>query len=113
MSQEGGTKHDNNKPSISLVPSSFILGIGSVFNFGGAKYGLHNYRQGLKHSRCIDAAIRHLLAILDGEEVDNESGLLHIHHAGCSLAMYDYQRVNHPELNDIHELLKKKGVNNG
>jgi hypothetical protein len=103
-----GVKHDTGKPSITLIPSEFIEGTASVFNFGGKKYGLHNYRNGLAHSRCLDAAVRHLLAINRGEEIDPESGLPHVYHASCSIAMYDYMRLHYPELNDIHELVKVK-----
>lgn len=102
-----GIKYDNGKAPINLIPVDYILGTAKVFEFGGKKYGLHNYRLGLAHSRCLDAAMRHILAILGGEEIDPESGLPHIHHAACSLAMYDYQRIHHPGLNDIHELIKE------
>ena len=100
----GGVKADAGKAPISLIPTDYILGTAEVFNFGGKKYGLHNFRKGLAHSRCLDAAMRHILAILNGEQYDAESGQPHIYHASCSLAMYDYQRINHPELNDIYEL---------
>lgn len=101
-------KFDNGKAPITLIPSEFLLGTANVFAFGAKKYGAHNYRLGLAHSRCIDAAMRHLLAIAAGEEIDPESGLPHVYHASCSLAMYDYSRIHHPELNDIHELIKGK-----
>ena len=101
-----GIKLDAGKPSISLIPSEYINGTAEVFNFGGKKYGLHNYRKGLGHSRCLDAALRHIFAILQGEELDPESGLEHVFHASCSLAMYVYQQRYHPELNDIYEMTK-------
>jgi hypothetical protein len=110
VSKEQGKKFDAGKAPISLIPTEYILGTAAVFNFGGQKYGLHNFRSGLAHSRCLDAAMRHICAILAGEEIDAESGLPHVYHASCSLAMYDYMRVHHSALNDIHELVKDKGV---
>lgn len=99
-----GIKKDAGKASIILIPSNYITGTASVFDFGATKYGKDNFRYGLHHSRCINAAMRHLLAIADGEELDPESGLPHVYHASCSLAMYDYMRLHFPELNDIFEL---------
>ena len=103
----GGTKHDQGKQPISFIPSEYIEGTAAVFGFGAKKYAAHNYRQGIAHSRLVDAALRHLLAILRGEQLDPESGLPHIYHASCSLAMYDYMRLKHPELNDIYEIIKE------
>ena len=104
----GAVKNDAGKQPITLIPSDYILGTAKVFEFGGKKYGLHNFRLGMAHSRCLDAAMRHLLAVANGETIDPESGLPHIYHASCSLAMYDYMRINHPELNDIYEQTKKE-----
>lgn len=103
-----GTKKDTGKEPISYIPSEFILGIANVFAFGAKKYSANNFRLGMAHSRVLDAASRHILAILKGEEIDPESGLPHIYHAGCSLAMYDYMRLHHPEKCDIFEINKKK-----
>ncbi len=102
-----GIKNDAGKAPISLIPSDFITGTAAVFNFGKGKYGKDNFRSGLAHSRCLDAAMRHILAIANGEELDPESGLPHVYHAACSLSMYDYMRINHPSLNDIYEITKK------
>lgn len=104
----GGIKHDNGKAPISFIPSEYIEGTASVFQFGAKKYAAHNYRKGLAHSRLLDAAMRHILAILRGEEIDPESRLPHRYHASCSLAMYDYMVLHHPELNDIYELTKEE-----
>ncbi len=101
-------KNDQSKPVISFIPAEYIEGTAAVFTFGAKKYAAHNYRHGMAHSRLLDAAMRHLLAILRGEELDPESGLPHVYHASCSLAMYDYMRTKFPELNDIFELTKKE-----
>jgi len=105
---DSAKKNDQGKPRISLIPASYINGTATVFNFGAQKYGADNFRQGLSHSRCLDAALRHITAILGGEEKDIESGLPHIYHASCSLSMYDYMRINHPNLNDLFEIRNKK-----
>jgi hypothetical protein len=98
-----GKKFDNGKAPISLIPSETITGIAQVFAFGANKYGRHNFREGLAHSRVLDAALRHILAIVNGEDVDPESNMPHVYHALCSLAMYDWQRLHHPEMDDRYK----------
>lgn len=93
MSSEG-VKHDNGKPPISLIPAEAIVGEAKVFAFGANKYGRHNFRLGMDHSRVLDAAFRHLLAIARGEDLDKESGQPHWAHARCCLAMYAYYVTN-------------------
>lgn len=86
----GGIKHDQGKAPISLIPIEAIIGEAEVFGFGAKKYGRHNFRKGMAHSRVLDAALRHILAIVNGEELDPESGKPHWAHARCCLAMYAF-----------------------
>lgn len=57
----------------------------TAMEYGANKpeYGRNNWKKGMEWSRLIDAAQRHGLAILRGEEIDQESGN---HHAGHMLA---------------------------
>ncbi|CAB4200404.1 hypothetical protein UFOVP1351_40 [uncultured Caudovirales phage] len=89
-----GVKHDAGKPPISLIPAEAIFGEAKVFAFGAGKYGKHNFRLGMDHTRVLDAAMRHILAIVRGEDVDPESGEPHWAHARCCLAMYAYYQTN-------------------
>ena len=101
-------KADIGKPRLSLIPSESLLGVATVFGHGTEKYGAHNYRKGFDHTRPLDAACRHILAIQDGEDLDLDSGLPHVYHAICSLIMYDWSRLHHPELDDRFRAGKKK-----
>ena len=76
--------------------------------YGKNKYGLWNHRKGIAHRRLIDACIRHLLAHLDGENLDPESLLPHVHHAAASLNMLCANMAEHPELDDRYEIMTKK-----
>lgn len=87
-------KYDSGKAPISLIPVEAILGEADVFAFGAKKYGRHNFRLGMDHSRVLDAAMRHLLAIVNGEDIDPESGKPHWAHARCCLAMYAFYQTN-------------------
>jgi hypothetical protein len=77
-------KHDIGKPRASLLPFHAMNDVLAVLEFGAAKYGDHNYRTGMRFSRCFDAAIRHLWAWARGEENDMESGLPHLAHAAVN-----------------------------
>lgn len=110
----GGKKFDSGKPMISYIPVETLLGEAAVFGDGAAKYGKHNYKLGLEHTRPLDAAIRHILAILNRQDLDPESGRPHVYHARASLAIYDWQRLYHPELDDryvapVLDAIKKIG----
>ncbi len=93
-SNEQGVKYDQGKAPISLIPVEAILGEADVFGFGATKYGRHNFRKGMDHSRVLDAALRHILAIVNGEDLDPESGKPHWAHARCCLAMYAFYQSN-------------------
>ena len=83
----GATKYDNGKPPLSIIPREGLELTAKVFKFGADKYGRDNYRLGMEWSRLVDAAMRHLVAFYDGEDLDPESGLSHLGHALCCLNM--------------------------
>lgn len=71
--------------SYASSSTNFLYGIGSVLTFGAGKYTANNWLNGMAWSRLIGAANRHILSHLDGEELDPESGLPHLHHAACCI----------------------------
>lgn len=81
-------KFDSGKPRPELVPPELILGIGAVLAFGAKKYAAGNWAtgDGFEWSRLYGAMLRHLMAWAGGEDLDSESGLSHLYHAGCMLA---------------------------
>lgn len=85
-----GKKFDQGKPSLSLIPRVALEAEAEVFGFGAKKYGRDNYKAGMDWLRVIDAALRHLNAIADGEDTDPESGFPHAAHVRCCMAMLLY-----------------------
>jgi len=76
-----GDKYDQGKPQLSLLPPKAVIGVSEVLTFGRVKY----CKEGWKDvpdavDRYRDALLRHFMAILDGEDIDPESGLPHIDH---------------------------------
>lgn len=80
-----GVKHDGGKLRLDLVPFELLAGNARAMGFGATKYGDHNWRGGLKWSRCFAALLRHLFAWSIGMKADEESGLSHLDHASACL----------------------------
>jgi len=85
MSEEG-LKYDQGKLQLDLIPRAALDQIAKVLGFGKEKYAAHNWRKGIVYSRLIAAALRHITAYNDGEDLDPESGLSHVAHALCCLS---------------------------
>lgn len=84
------TVYGEAKPPLHAIPASALLLLGQVMASGEAKYGLVNWRQKKVSSTVyFDAAMRHLLAWLDGQTNDPESGLPHLAHvmACCAIVL--------------------------
>jgi hypothetical protein len=76
------------KPALHLVPSALMVYVAEVQKLGVEKYGRYNWRtKKVRRSIYHDAAMRHLLAALDGEDFDPESGLPHEAHAAACLGI--------------------------
>lgn len=87
VTKTSGTKHDSGKPPLSIIPRCALEAEAEAFAYGARKYGRGNYKNGFDWSRLIDAAMRHIVAFNEGENLDAESGLSHLAHARASLAM--------------------------
>jgi len=82
-----GKKNDSEKPDLSLLPKVFLDGTAKAFMHGEKKYGRYNFRNGMDWHRLVAAAMRHITAFNDGQNLDPESGNSHLAHAAASIAM--------------------------
>jgi hypothetical protein len=81
-------KHfDDGKPDLSLIPSVAEEAMARAMMYGTNKYGRYNYCNGHEAGKLIASAKRHLSAWYNGEENDKESGVSHLGHAMCNIAM--------------------------
>jgi 5'(3')-deoxyribonucleotidase len=73
------------KAALRLVPSALSIHVANVMKLGAAKYGEYNWRtKKVLRTVYLEAAMRHLLAALDGADCDSESGSPHeAHVAAC------------------------------
>jgi len=82
-----GVKHDEGKPQFSLIPPLAHEAHAEVLTFGATKYAPGNWRNVENaQARYIDAALRHINAHVQGDELDPESGLPHLAHAIASIS---------------------------
>jgi hypothetical protein len=102
-----GTKHDQGKARMSLLDTSWLLGVAEVLTFGEKKYAANNWRKGISVSRLMDAAARHQAAFNDGEDLDPESGKGHLYHASCCLMFASWMIKNRPDLDDRYKSSSK------
>lgn len=83
------------KAPLSTVSAPVIAEVGVAMLEGARKYGRHNYRAiGVRASVYYDAAMRHLMAWWEGQNIDPDSGLHHIGKALASLMVLRDAQMN-------------------
>lgn len=76
------------KPPLRLVPPAALIYMSRVMGLGADKYGPYNWREkAVRRTVYLEAALRHLLQALDGEDIDTESGMPHEAHAASCMAI--------------------------
>ena len=90
MSEEKGTRHNQGKPRWSLVHYDSLVPMIRVLEYGVDHYGIGNRQKGLDSKEILESLQRHLAALMDGEEVDKESGLPHMGHIQANALFYNY-----------------------
>lgn len=86
ISKDQSAKADKGKLELSLVNPELVKAVAEVRMYGTEKYGdSENWRK-VEPKRYVDALYRHLLAYIEGNEVDEESGLSHLAHMACNLS---------------------------
>lgn len=93
-------KYDGEKPRMDLLDRYALEEIAKVLTFGATKYETHNWKKGMKVGRLIAASLRHIHAYNDGEDLDPESGLSHLAHAGCCIMFALWMAKNRPDMDD-------------
>lgn len=73
-----------------MVSSEFLIELAKVLEYGAKKYSKDNWKKGLPYTEVIDSLTRHLLAFKDGEDVDPESGCLHLGHVAANTMFLTY-----------------------
>jgi hypothetical protein len=82
---EGGIKFDGDKVRWDLVPWDAMEEIVKVLTYGANKYADRNWEKGMEYGRLIRATIGHVTDWAMRRDVDSETGLSHLAHAGCCI----------------------------
>ena len=96
MTEIEGKKYDEGKNRMGLMCENFsraLWEVGKVSTFGANKYGVNSW-QNLSNpkERYMDALCRHLFQHLQGEKINEESGLLHLSHCAWNiLALLEFE----------------------
>lgn len=107
-----GKKADNGKTPCELLSPIALSATAEVLGFGAKKYAAHNWRKGLVWSRILGAIFRHLLAFMQGEDLDKETGLPHIDHVACEVMFLQEFYRTRKDLDDRYKP-ETKGETNG
>jgi len=76
------------KAPLHLIPNTALVAMSMAFLEGREKYGQYNWRiTGVRASVYQAALLRHMMAWFDGEDIDPDSGLPHLHKAIACLAI--------------------------
>jgi hypothetical protein len=83
--------HGEKKPPLHLIPPAANDEMAKALALGASKYGQRNWVLGdcVNYTTYLAAMKRHIDRILDGEEIDPESGAHHLGHvmAGCGIVL--------------------------
>jgi hypothetical protein len=85
------------KPPLQLLEPAFLVAVADAMGTGFQNYGQRSYvTPGNRYMTYLGAAMRHLMAWAAGEDIDPDSGLPHLAHAGASvMILYTLTRYPH------------------
>lgn len=91
--KEKSERHNSGKPRWSLIHYQSLLPLVEVLTFGAVKYSVDNWKKGFDKKELLDSMMRHVTALVDGQEFDEESKLHHIGHIMCNAMFYSFHFV--------------------
>jgi len=101
MSENPKDKVGRTKVPFHVIPPQVLAEVALGLFEGGRKYGEYNYRAAtVAISVYYDAALRHLTAFYEGEDIDPDSGLHHVSKAITTLTVLRDALLNNKFLDD-------------
>jgi hypothetical protein len=91
---EEALRYNAGKGKWSLVDYQSLMPMVKVLEFGALKYSPDNWKKGLNRKEILESMMRHLAALMDGEECDQESTIAHMGHIQCNAMFYNYHQRN-------------------
>jgi hypothetical protein len=81
----GGLRYDDGKTPYDILSPISLEGTALILELGAVKYELRNWEKGMAWSRVIGPTFRHLVKFVAGEDLDQETGMPHVHHIACNV----------------------------
>ena len=85
-------RYNKGKLKWSLVHFKSLEPLVEVLMFGASKYAPNNWKKKMSTDEILESAMRHLAALIDGEDNDKESKLSHTGHVMCNMMFYVYHK---------------------
>jgi len=81
-----GKRFNNGKMPLNfiLTAPNALNQLAAVMSAGEAKYDRDNWKKGLIFEEIQDSFLRHLVALVEGKPIDEETGLPHTAHLLCN-----------------------------
>lgn len=98
--KEQALRYNEGKLEWTLVDFRSLEGMVRVLEKGAKKYDRHNWKKGMPITKVAESLMRHLVAFLDGEDIDSESACRHISHVMCNAMFIEYILREKPEYDD-------------
>ena len=93
-------KFDDEKTRYELLDPLFLEGVAKVLTFGAIKYSANNWLKCLSVMRYFGALQRHLWKWALGYDLDEETKISHLYHAGCCLMFMIGLLYRNPKCDD-------------
>lgn len=98
--ETSGKKYDDGKLEWDMIPFEILEDLVRIYMMGRDKYDKNDWKKGIVVSRLFNAAMRHMLASWNGEDLDPESKLPHNMHAVWNLIAIEWMKKNRPDMDD-------------
>ena len=86
-----GIKYDKGKLDWSLLEWRALEGLVKVLSFGEQRYGRENWKDlDRPEARYLNALMRHAVKIMQGQNIDPDSGQTHLSHIMCNAMFLQY-----------------------
>lgn len=87
-------RYNTGKLQWSMVDFKSLEPMVKVLEFGAQKYDRDNWKKGFDRRQVLESMMRHLTSLMDGEDIDNESGISHMGHIQCNAMFFNYHERN-------------------